>query len=265
MSRTFILSVALNAWCVAALAQDASEVEPPETPAAPAVVEAPTWSLQLAAEAGLAMRDVELPRDGVLYQIRSGAYPALGVAFQLEHRASPLFSIGVSARYQSSIGLVMDEQLAGGTTHPRDTRSHHFEVGITPSLRWDTTGWAVLGMFGYGIAELDPLNHLVTPSYHLGGPHARVSLQIPLGNPRVHLTLGPEGQITLQTGDELTARGVSASGLGAGANAALDLRFGERWWIALTYRELRFWASSTQGPGFTDNMRALTAQLGGQL
>jgi hypothetical protein len=247
MTRALLLSVALSAWHVAALAQDDM-----------------SWSLQLSAEAGVAMRSVELPRDGLMYQIRSGAHPALGVAFQLEHDVTPALSLGLSARYQSSFGLVLDEQLTDGTSHPRDTRSHHFEVGVTPAVRWGA-GWAVLGMLGYAIVELDPLNHLVTPSYHLGGPHARVALRIPLGSARVRLTLGPEGQLTLQTGAELTARGVSASGLGAGAQAALDVRLHEHWSVAVTYRELRFWASSTQGPSFTDSLRVVTAQLGGRL
>lgn len=243
---------------------EAVDADAPAQDAGDPEVSSSDWSLQLAAEAGFAMRDVSLPRDGVTYQIRSGAYPALGVAFQLDYRAAERLHFGLWARYQSSLGLVLDEQLTGGTRHPRDTRSHHFEVGIAPSWQWES-GWAILGLLGYGIVELDPLNHLVTPSYHLGGPHARIAVRIPLGTPRVRLTVGPEGQITLQTGDELTARGVSAQGLGAGASAALDVRLSERFWIAATYREQRFWSSTRQGPSFTDSLRVVTAQLGGQL
>jgi hypothetical protein len=280
LGRTLALGALLGVQPLAAVAQEIDEPaasdeagveleDPPLRGHAPdsadsADLDAPDWSLQLAAEAGFGMREVDLPRDGVTYRIRTGAHPALGVAFQLDYRAAQRLRVGLCARYQSSIGLVLDEQLTGGTLHARKTRSHHFEVGIAPSLHWDA-GWAILGMLGYSIVELDPENHLVTPSYHLGGPHARVAVRIPIGSEGVRLTLGPEGQLTLQTGDELTARGVSARGLGAGASASLDIRLGERWWIAASYRELRFWSSTDQGRSFTDGVRLVTAQLGGHL
>lgn len=223
------------------------------------------WTLQLSAEAGVGMRAVDLPQDGVTYQIRSGVYPALGVGFQLDHHPSRRLSVGLFARYQSSLGLVLQEQLSSGTVHPRNTRSHFFEAGIAPSLRWDDSGWALAGLLGYSVLELDPLNHLVTPSYHLGGVHARICVRIPLGSERVRLSLGPEGQLTLQMGDELQARGVSARGFGAGANAAFEVSLSERWLVAATFRELHFWFDTQQGSDFTDATRILTAQLRGLL
>jgi hypothetical protein len=244
LCRTFLLLLALSSQLVHA--QDA-------------------WSLQLSAEAGFGTRDIDLPRDSVTYQIRSGIYPVLGVGFQLDHHATRCFSIGLSARYQSSIGLVLHEQLTGGTLHPRNTRSHVFEAGIAPTLHWDESGWAITGLLGYSIIELDPENHLVTPSYHLGGAHARISVKIPLGSKRVRLIVGPEGQLPLQIGDELRARGVSARGLGAGANAALEVTLNDHWLVAATYRELHFWFATQQRESFSDGMRVVTAQLRGTL
>jgi hypothetical protein len=244
LCRTLVLLLALSS--LTARAQDA-------------------WSLQLSAEAGFSTRDIDLPRDGVTYQIRSGVHPALGVGFQLDHHAARRFSIGLAARYQSSIGLVLQEQLTGGTLHPRNTRSHIFEAGLAPRLRWDESGWAISGLLGYSIIELDPENHLLTPSYHLGGVHARISVQIPLGSQRVHLIVGPEAQLPLHMGDELRARGVAARGIGAGANAAFELTLNDHWLVAATYRELHFWLDTQQRESFSDGMRVVTAQLRGTL
>lgn len=251
LCRILALSVALSASSRLALAQD--------------VVEPLPWSVQLAAELGVGMREIRLPRDNVTYEIATGVYPALGVAFALDHHHSQRVSVGLVTRYQSSLGLVLDEQLTGGTPHGRKTRSHQFEVGIAPSLHWEESGWALSAMVGYSISELDPENHLVTPSYHLGGPHARISVRVPLGSQHICLNAGGEAQLTLQVGDELRMRGVSAQGFGAGVNAALEARLGGHWWIAATYRELRYGLGTQQGPSFTDAARIITAQLRGTL
>lgn len=248
-----VLSVGLAMLSAPAQARDVADED------------SPAWSLQLAAQAGVGMRNVDIPRDGVIYQVRSGAYAVLGVGFQLDYHSSQSFSVGLAARYDSSIGLVLSDQLTGGTVHPRKTRSHHFDVGIAPTWYLGADGWAIQTALGYSVSELDPENHLETPSYHLGGPHARVALRIPLGSERLRLTLGPEGQLTLQVGQELVARGISASGWGAGARAELELALSERWAVALSYRELHYWLHSQQSESFTDGLRFVTAQLRGTL
>lgn len=224
-----------------------------------------SWSLQLSAEAGAGMHALDLPRDGVIYQIRTGAYPALGVMFELEHHSSEHFSLALVARYQSSIGLVLREQLTGGVEHARKTRSHRAELGIAPSWRWGDAGWMLTGALGYSVSELDPENHLLMPSYHLAGPFARVGVRIPLGSPSVALRVAPDAQLTLGVGDELRARGAAGSGVGVGASAAVELGLSERWTIAVTYREQHNWLNSSQGPTIEDSLRFATAQLRGQL
>lgn len=258
--RSFVFGVTWTALGTLAFAQSNEE-----SAAVDAVDHEPSWSLQLAAEAGIGMRDIRLPSDNVIYQISTGIHPALGVAFALDYHRSERVSVGLRARYQSSVGLALDEQLTGGAVHTRKTRSHHFELGITPSVHWTESGWAIHGSIGYSVSELDPLNHLVTPSFHLAGPHLGMGVRVPLGSPRVCLSVGGDGQLTLQVGDELQARGISARGLGAGASAALELRVGEHWWIAATYRELHYWLGSEDGASFQDSARYLTAQLRGTL
>lgn len=260
--RSSVLCLTFLAAASYARAQDsAAEDEASPLPAAEAV----PWSLQLSAEAGVGTRNVDLPRDGVIYQVRSGVYPALGVGFQLDYHGGEPFSIGLVARYQTSIGLMLNEQLTDFTTHARKTRSHVFEVGIAPTFRIGSAGWAIGGALGYSVTELDPQNHLETPSYHLGGLHGRLALQAPLGTEQVRLVVSGEGQATLQVGDELTARGVSARGWGAGGGAAFELGLSERWTVAISYRELHYWLGSQQGASFVDALRFVTAQLRGRL
>lgn len=227
--------------------------------------EADSWTMQLSGEAGFGMRELTLPRDGLLFNVDTGVFPALGVGFQLDYHASRSVSVGLVARYQSSIGLVLSEQLSDGTQHDRKTRSHRVEVGLAPTLRLGQGGWAIAGALGYALSELDPENHLVTPSYHLAGPYLRATLQLPLGSERVRLRLGPEGHYVVQIGDELLALGVDTSGWGAGVSAALEVSFAERWTLAASYRELRFWLGGMQGARFSDASRFVTLQLQGAL
>jgi len=236
---------------------DGREEEVDDVPAA--------WTMALLGEAGIGMRDVELPRDGLLSRVNTGIFPALGLGVALDFHASKRASLGLVARYQTSIGLVLTEQLTDGTQHERKTRSHHFEVGLAPTLRFGDGGWALYGALGYAVSELDPENHLVTPSYHLAGPYLRVGLQLPLGSERLRLRLGPDGQLVVQVGDELLALHTDARGLGAGASASLEFSLGERWTLAVSFREQRFWLGTQQAQRFTDAARFVTAQLRGML
>jgi hypothetical protein len=249
MNRALLRIAAVSCWLCAAQVAHALD----------------SWSLQLSAEAGAGMRAADIPRDGVIYQIRTGMYPALGLAFELRHYSSQRFSLGLLAHYQSSIGLVLREQLTGGTEHARKTRSHRAEVAIAPSWHWGDAGGALTGAVGYSISELDPENHLLMPSYHLGGPFARIGVLIPLGSPSVALRVAPDAQLCLQVGDELRALGVASSGVSVGASAAVELRLSERWLVAVTYREQHSWLAASRGPGFDDTLRFATAQLRGQL
>ena len=228
----------------------------------------PSWSMQLSAEGGIGLRNVELPRDGVVYEVSSGAYPVLGVGFDLAYHSTPHWNLSLSGRYQSSVGLILHERLTDGTDHPRKTRSHQVEVGLSPLWKLGDQGWALQGSLGYALSELDPENHLETPAYYLAGPYARLMLRVPLGSERVLLCLGPLGQMIVSTGSELSDRGVAGSGMAAGVDAALVLGLGEHWGLALSYREQHAWLAShapAASTSFSDVTRLATLQLRGQL
>ena len=134
-----------------------------EAPAQEGAATERSWTMQLSAEAGVGLRNIDLPRDGVVYQVRTGAYPALGTGFRLDYHGSPSFRLGLVARYQSSIGLSLQEQLTDGTQHARKTRSHHVDVAIGPEWQASESGWGFGAALGYQLWELDPRRDLGLP------------------------------------------------------------------------------------------------------
>ena len=250
-------------------ADEQAPLEPNAEPGAntaPAAVGRATWSLRLSAGVGVGSRALDLPMDGRIYQIRSGLTPAVDLGFELDHAVSQDVSVGLLIRYQSSVGLRIVEHLTDGTEHPRATRSQQLQLAIAPIWRLDSRArWALGAAIGYGISELRPESHLVTPAYFLGGPYARFELQLPLIGERVRLRAGPEMQWIAQAGQELLDRDVRPHGLAVGGEAALEVVLGRRWTVAATYRELRAWLDSAQGGTFRDVTRFITARLSGVL
>ena len=251
--------------CVALLLMAAwsahASAQPDE--AAPA---APTWQLRLFAGAGIGMRALDLPRDGVVSQTRTGVFPALDLEFALNYRPSEAFGLGLRARYQTSLGLQIVERHSDGSGHQQALRSHRLELALTPSYRLDARGLWVLGAaLGYGLCDLRPEVHLQTPGYGLGGPFLRVELQIPLGTEHLRLRLGPELQWIAVVGEQLRDEGFASHGLGIGGAAALQVVISDRWLVEATYNELRAWLDSPQAESLQDVTRFITARLSGTL
>ena len=160
-----------------------------------AAAEDVSWSVALAAGAGIGMRDLDLPQDGVVYQTQTGVFPAADLAFELDHAASTQFRIGLHARYQTSLGLSIIEQYTDGSEHEQTARSNRVELAIAPALRFDDAGqWSLLGSLGWSFSELRPESHVFTPAYVLSGPFLRAELLLPLGTERLRLRFGPEAQ-----------------------------------------------------------------------
>jgi hypothetical protein len=231
-----------------------------------AAADAVSWSLDMSAGAGIGMRALDLPSDGVVYQTRTGVFPAADLAFELDHAPSNTFRIGLHARYQTSIGLHITEQHTDGSEHEQTARSNRVEVAIAPTLRFDDAGqWALIGSLGWCFSELRPESHVFTPAYVLSGPFLRAELLLPLGTERLRLRLGPEAQWIVQVGGELRERGMASSGLGAGGSAAIQLVIGGGWIVDATYRELHSWLDSPQAQSLHDASRFVTARLTGSL
>lgn len=231
-----------------------------------AAAEALPWSLELAAGAGIGMRDLDLPSDGVMYETRTGVFPAADLGFELDHTLGADFRIGLHVRYQTSIGLRITEMLSDGTQHVQDARSNRVELAIAPAVSFDDAKqWTLVTSLGWGFSELRPESHVFTPAYVLSGPYLRVELSLPLGTERLHLRLGPEAQWIVQVGGELRERGMASSGLGAGGSAAIQLMIASGWIVDATYRELHSWLDSPQTQSLHDASRFVTVRLTGSL
>lgn len=258
------LGVALGAaWSTRASAQTEPEAALAKSVAA---TEPPSWSLRLSGGFGFGTRDFDVPRDGVIYEHRTGIFPAADLGFELDYAASDHFGVGLHLRFQSSVGLRIAEQHTDGSARAQDLRSQRLELAIAPTFRFDARGrWALFTSIGYGISDLRPEVHLETPGYYLAGPYLRAELQIPLAGDRVRLRLGPETHWIAQVGQELEHRGVAESGFGAGGAAAVEVMLSRRWIVDASYRELRIWVNSSDVGSFEDIARFVTARLTGTL
>jgi hypothetical protein len=225
------------------------------------------WSLRLSADLGAGTRDIDVPMDGIVYRIRPGHFAAVGLGFELDHAVSQAVTLGLLVRYQSSIGHGIVERHTDGSVHPLDARAHRLELGFAPTFAFDSARtWALAAAAGYGLLNFRPeAHHLVTPAYSLAGPHLRAALQFAPWDGLIRLSLGPEVQWIVHVGQDLRDRGMAASGLGAGGEAALELRLGRQFTIGATYRELRSFLDSSQAQRFVDVARFITARLSGTL
>jgi hypothetical protein len=225
------------------------------------------WSLRLSADLGAGGRDIDLPTDGVVNRIEGGLFPAAGAGFELDHAASPAVSLGLLARYQSSVGLGIVEHHTDGSRHAQDARSHRLELAFAPTFYFDAAQtWALAAWAGAAFNNFRPeAHHLVTPAYTLAGPHLRAALQVAPWDGRLRLVLGPEVQWIAYVGQDLIDRGVAETGFGIGGEAAIELKLGSRFRVGAAYREMRAWLDSSQVQRFVDVSRFVTARLTGTL
>lgn len=207
---------------------------------------------------GLGTRSVEWPAAGETVGVDSGAFVAveLGAAFALA--LDDGLALGPELIYQTSLDHEIDEAHVAGAGESLGLRAHRFSAVLELAIG-DDDGVSVAPGLGYGVRALHPeVHHLLTPSYSLTGPLARVALRIAFGS-SVALRLVPEIQL-VQVGDALEERGVSGSGLAFGGDAALELVLSRGLSLALSYREAHAVMSSTEGDGASDVERFSTVR-----
>lgn len=225
------------------------------------------FHLRLAAGAGVGVRSIDLPRDGLVYEVRSGVFPAVELGFGLDYDASEAWTVGLLLRYQTSLGLVLRERRTDGSEQTRDTRSSRLEAGLSTTVRFGAGPFGIGGALGYAIVNLHPQGHLLTPAFHLGGPFARLSLAFGFLDNRLRLRVGPEAHLVVQVGDELlevTSLRGSTAGMGLGGEASLELDVAPLT-FGLTYRELHRSVDSGGDATVNDVARFATFRLTGEL
>lgn len=226
----------------------------------------PRWALRLSAGLGMGTRDLEMPVSGTVSRFETGLFPAAELGFQLAAPLGQSSALGLQVRYQSSLQHHIVERRVDGSAREQAIRAHCLDLGLTPELWLDAQGdWTLAALLGYGLCELRPLEHLLTPAYGLGGPLTRLRVQAPLWPGKLQIQVAPEAQWVLQVGHALVRQGVSSTGLGLGAEIVLRWVVGRRWNVDLAYRELWTWLDVPGGPTAQDRARFAIARLAGML
>jgi len=206
--------------------------------------------------AGLGTRTLEWPTPSERRAVETGGFLAveIGTAFALELDRGLAF--GSELVYQTSLDNQLDETHVAGATDTIQVRTHRF-AAVLELIIGAVDAVSVAPGLGYGVRALHPeVHHLLTPSYSLTGPLARIALRIAFGE-SVALRLVPEAQ-WLMVGDALEALGVAGSGISIGGDAALELVLSRGLALELSYREAHAIMSSSLGDSASDVERFTT-------
>ena len=232
-------------------------------PASGAAVEA-----QLSLGAGIGTRSFLRPTTLGAQRLNDVLFPAVDVGLALHAWPDDSFSLGVLLRYQSSLGLEIDERPLFGLPTSLDVRAERIEVSVAPTFRLgDSSTSVALGFpLGFAMRTFWPeANEFRTPGYSLAGPQLRAELIIPFSE-SFGLRLGPELIWALAIDDSITSQGVASQAIAIGGEAALHLQLGAVLGIELCYRESHAFASTTVTTAlFEDVERFAVVRLVGSL
>ena len=159
---------------------------------------------------GIGTRSFSRPtREGV-QRLPDAVFPAVDVALRVHAWPHDGFSLGVLLRYQSSLGLTIEEQPPFALHNRVAARSARAELSVAPTFRLGSAGTApaLAVPVGFTLRSLWPEVHeMMTPGYSLIGPHLRLELVVPLGNV-LALRVGPELQAIIAIDESIRADGV---------------------------------------------------------
>jgi hypothetical protein len=219
------------------------------------------------AGAGFGTRSLKRPiRDGE-QRLETALFAAIDAGLRVHVAPEEQLSLDVLLRYQSSLGLSVEERPLFALPREVSARAARAELSAAPTLQFGREPGSLalsvpLGVFLRSfVAEQ---RELLTPSYLLIGPLLRAELRAEL-TPWLSLRLGPEVALFVIDGD-VRDDGVRGLGGAAGAEAAVVLQFSEKVALELSYRESHAFADAEgQGPDFGDVERFAIARLTGAL
>ncbi|HKP63114.1 MAG TPA: hypothetical protein VJV78_40535, partial [Polyangiales bacterium] len=210
---------------------------------------------------------IRRPVSGGEQVMPTAVFPAADIGMSVRLWPHAAFAFDIAMRYQTSLGLTVEEHPLFALPNQVDVRAEHVELGVAPS--WRMSDGIESGRFsipvGMTLRNFWPAVHqLQTPRYTLFGPFVRVELDFPLGS-IARLRFGPEAQMFFVAGTDLTEYGIGSPGFAIGAEASLDFRLTERFLVELRYRQSNALASSEGSTSFLDVERFLTACLAGEM
>jgi hypothetical protein len=194
-------------------------------------------------------------------------FPAVDIGLEVAAWPKDRFSLSFLLRYQSSVGLTVDERPPFALPNKIAARVERGELSVAPTFRLGSAESAPAIAFpaGLSIRTFWPEVHesAATVGYSLIGPHLRAELIAQLTSV-LQLRFGPELQWIIAIDRSIREDGVANQGYSAGGEAALHVQLGPVFGLELCYRESHAFASSTTAsPIFSDVERFLSARLSG--
>jgi hypothetical protein len=242
-------------------ASDPAEPPPDEPAAGPKLV------ADVFVGAGIGSRSFQRPTRVGGQAMEDQFFPAAEVGLQMRAWPEESFSLYVLLRYQTSLGLVVEEQPLFALPNRVDVRADRGELSVAPVFRLgnSTHSPRLAVPVGMTLRSFWPaLHNLMTPRYTMWGPHARIELHVPIGG-IFTVRVAPEFQWIAHYSSWLTDSTVSSMGIALGGEASLRLALGSVFGVEISYRQSTAMANVAYGPTFRDVERFLTARVNGTL
>jgi hypothetical protein len=213
-----------------------------------------SFSAMLLVGVGATARSVDFRTGAGLRQLDTGMVPAVDLHLAGRVQGEHMF-FGATLGYQTSFTAQGHQAPINpdGQTLSTPIRTHRFELGLVPGIRFGETSQSVtLALFaGYDLRGFSSVIDLNIPRYTLHGPVARLELEIPIGAVVVHLA--PEAHMIASLSKDLRDLGsVSNGGLALGFEASARVRVTDWAAVQLAYRESHASANTAMGAPFTD-------------
>jgi hypothetical protein len=223
--------------------------------------------VRLGVSGGTTHRLIEIPADDGLRRLDTGWVPA--VALDLRAAVGGVHTwLEFAARYETSLHTFGSQHAADPSSQILKTpiRSHRFEAGVAPSLRFgDSETGLAAGLFvGYGLRALASVAELQVPRFTEHGPLVRLELDIPVVGDVVRLRIAPEVFGLLSISHAVRRIGATDGfGFAVGGEVSMHVKLVEWLRLALDYRESHVFLQSSQSDPFRDVERYVL--LGAQL
>jgi hypothetical protein len=229
-------------------------------------------TVELNAGLGVGTRSYERPYMMQLQELETTPFTALDLSLRMKDCAADCptdpFVIEYLLRYQTSLGMRVEQPLIFALPSEVDARSSRLELSIAPifKLGASASSLSIAVPVGASLRALAAEHRdLPLPSYLLFGPHLRVEARAPLGD-RFALRAGPELQWIALISDRLKDDGVAGSGFALGLELAASASLTSWLGLELTYRQAHAFASGKgERADFEDIERYATLQLSGRL
>jgi hypothetical protein len=226
-------------------------------------------TVELNAGLGIGTRSYERPNGVQPQELETTPFTALDLSLRVKRCTSGCakahYAIEFLLRYQTSLGMKVEQPLFFALPSEVDARSSRLELSLAPAFRLaESVSLAV--PIGASVRALQaPHRDLPLPSYLLFGPHLRIEGRAALGD-MFALRAGPELQWIAMVGDRLQNDGTESSGVALGFELAASASLTSWLGLELTYRQAHAFVAGQSGRAdFEDTERYATLQLSGRL